>query len=400
MYVMTQSWPVQEATREAEGADLKLQVSACQQQIQQLLSAVSGKDATVAEARQKLDGLTQQLASHERQSEQAAAATEGVIAGLSQRLQAAESAQAGLVKQLQETESDREAAASELTKQLREAEADRETAVSELTRQAQTAEADREAAELELTKQLQEAKANRETAVLELTKQLQAAEQALQSSSTTKDVEIEDLKRQLASSKAERPSTMTTQAAELVDLTQQLQASQLNLSELAERAAGMEGQLTERSKELTKHQALVKQLQAAESASQARLLALTELSSEQVSALCHRASLTKLELSQELSLTAEHVLTMYTSLRLTPRVKWASQMQRLQILRLASPVVDLQQNSILYHFQEMCIKPNAWELAASKPGPSLLYTASKAGLMTNAHMYCSRQRNKTGCSTH
>ena len=251
--MMTQRSPVQEATREAEGADLKLQVSAHQQHIVQLLSAVSGKDATIAEARQKLGDLTQQLASHEHQSEQAAAAKEAVIAEMSHHLQSAGSAQADLAKQLQETVADRETAVSVLTKQLQEAEADREAAV------------------VGLTKQLQQAEADRETAVSE----------------ATKHEESESLEQQLASSKAEHSSSLATKDAELADLTQQLQASQRNLRELAERAAGMERQLTERSGELTKHQALVKQLQAAESASQARLLALTELSSEQVSALCH-----------------------------------------------------------------------------------------------------------------
>lgn len=343
MCLMAQYSPVQEATREAEGADLKMQVSAYQQQIQQLLSAVTAKDATIAEARQKLNGLTQQLASHERQSEQAAAATEGVIAEMSQRLQTADNAQADLAKQLQETEADREAAVSELTKQLREVEADREAAVSELTQH------------------LQEAKANRETALSEVTKQLQAAEQALQSLSTTKDAEIEDLQRQLASSLAEHSSTMTTKAAEVADLTQQLQASQHNLSELIEGAAAMEGQLTERSKELTKHQALVKQLQAAESASQARLLALTELSSDQV---CHQASLTKLKLSQELSVNAErgldHVHKLGIDIQGIPNAT-------LQIPKLAMPMVDLQQDHIRPTSRKICRKSTAFELAASQP---------------------------------
>lgn len=241
---------VQEATREAEAADLKLQVFAHVEHIDQLLSALTAKDANLVEASNKLDDLTQQLASHELNSEETAAAKDAVIAEMSKQLQEAGSVQAESAKQLQDSKAGMEAAVSELTKQLQDSEADREAAVSGLTRQ------------------------------------LQLAQETSQSLSATKDAEIGDLAQQQASSEAELVSNLTIKASEAADLTQQLQASHQSLSELAERAAALEGQLTERSQQVTKQQELVKKLQASESASQARLLTLTESSDEQVSQAC------------------------------------------------------------------------------------------------------------------
>ena len=259
---------LQEATREAEAADLKLQISAHVEQIDQLLSALTAKDANFLEASNKLDHLTHQLASHRLTSEDTAAAKEVVIAEMSKQLQEAEAAQAESAKQLQDSEAGMEAAVSELSKQLQDSAVGMEAAVSELSKQLQDSEADREAA------------------VLRLTKQLQLAQEAFQSLSATKDAEIGDLAQQLASSETELVSSLTIKASELADLTQQLQTSQQSLSELAERAVAVESQLTERSKEVTKQQELVKKLQASESASQARLLTLTESSDEQVSPEC------------------------------------------------------------------------------------------------------------------
>lgn len=78
-------------------ADLSLQLSAQQDQTQQLglalhdsTKASAAKDAHMAEAASKLDSLTQRLASHERESEDAAAAQAAAIAELTRQLQAAE----------------------------------------------------------------------------------------------------------------------------------------------------------------------------------------------------------------------------------------------------------------------------------------------------------------------
>ena len=238
---------LQEATREAEVAGLKLRVSAHVEHIDQLLSDLTAKDANFLEASNKLDSLTKQLASHRLKSEETAAAKEAVIAEMSEQLQEAEAAQAELAKQLQDSEAGMEAAVSELSKQLQDSEADREAAVSGLTMQ------------------------------------LQLAQEALQSLSATKNAEIGDLVQELASSEAELVSSLTNKASELANLTQQLQASQQSLSELAARAVAVESQLTECSREVIKQQELVKKLQASETDSQARLLTLTESSDEQVS---------------------------------------------------------------------------------------------------------------------
>ena len=241
---------VQEAAREAEAADLKLQVSAHVEHINRLLSAATATDSNLLEASKQVNDLTQQLACHERHSEETAAAKEAVIAEMSTQLQEAEAAQAESAKQLQESEAGMEAAVAELTKQMQESQADREAAV------------------------------------LGLTKQLQSAQEAFQSLSATKDAEIGDLAQQLAASEAELMSNLTIKASEQADLTQQLHASQQSLSELSERAVAVESQLAECSQEVSKQQELVKKLQASESASQARLLMLTESSDEQVSPIC------------------------------------------------------------------------------------------------------------------
>ena len=226
--IITNHACMQEAAKEAEAADWRLQTSAHQDQLEQLLSAAKAKDIQVADASKKLDDFTQQLASHEQQSEQTAAA--------------------------------READMAELTKQLQDAEAGR----------------------VESAKQLQMAEAAREAVVSELTTQLQRAESAARAVSVSTSTEVNDLKQRLACAQAEASHSMVSKAAELADLTQQLQSSQHSLSELAEQAAAVKGQVAERSLELTQQQKLVKQLQASESASQARLLAMTESSSEQV----------------------------------------------------------------------------------------------------------------------
>ena len=225
---MTNHICMQEFAKEAEAADWKLQISAHQDQLEQLLTAGKAKDIQIAVSSKKLDDVTQQLASHEQHSEQTAAAREADIA--------------------------------ELTKQLKDAEAGR----------------------AESAKQLQMAEAAREAVVSELTTQLQQAESDAQSMSVRMSAEVNDLKQRLASAEAEASSSMISKAAELADLTQQLRSSQHSLSELVEQAAAVKGQLAERSLELTQQQKLVKQLQASESASQARLLAFAQSSSEQV----------------------------------------------------------------------------------------------------------------------